>query len=183
MLWATGTENSGISVFIQDDKLVVDYNVFDDHTVVESTSPCRRASPRSPPGSAAATAGGTARAGRQRRRRPAAATLALFMRMISSVGSSIGPITARPFRPATTRRFRSPASARPGHPARLTARPGHSGGRGPRRDDPPMTLTVTLLGTGSPLPEPRPRRPRHADIGGTAVPMPSTISSTPGVAC
>ena len=36
MLWATGTENSGISMFVQDDRLVVDYNAFDDHTVVES---------------------------------------------------------------------------------------------------------------------------------------------------
>jgi len=36
VLWATGTENSGISVFVEDDKLVVDYNAFDDHTVVES---------------------------------------------------------------------------------------------------------------------------------------------------
>ena len=32
VLFATGTENSGISVFVQDDRLVVDYNAFDDHT-------------------------------------------------------------------------------------------------------------------------------------------------------
>ena len=36
VLYATGTENSGISVFVQDDRLVVDYNAFGDHTVVES---------------------------------------------------------------------------------------------------------------------------------------------------
>ncbi len=37
MLWATGNENSGCSVFVQNGRLVVDYNAFDDHTVVEST--------------------------------------------------------------------------------------------------------------------------------------------------
>ena len=36
VLWATGTENSGISVFVQDDRLVVDYNAFDDHTILSS---------------------------------------------------------------------------------------------------------------------------------------------------
>ncbi len=37
VLWATGTENSGCSVFVQNGRLVVDYNAFDEHTVVEST--------------------------------------------------------------------------------------------------------------------------------------------------
>ncbi|MED5221040.1 MAG: arylsulfatase [Actinomycetota bacterium] len=37
VLWATGTENSGFSVFVQNGRLVVDYNSFDNHTVVEST--------------------------------------------------------------------------------------------------------------------------------------------------
>ena len=36
VLYATGTENSGVSIFVQNDKLVVDYNAFDDHTIVES---------------------------------------------------------------------------------------------------------------------------------------------------
>ena len=36
MLFATGTENSGISFFVQDDRLVLDYNSFNDHTVVVS---------------------------------------------------------------------------------------------------------------------------------------------------
>ncbi len=36
VLWATGTENSGCSVFVQNGRLVVDYNAFDDHTIVES---------------------------------------------------------------------------------------------------------------------------------------------------
>jgi arylsulfatase len=36
-LVATGNENSGCSVLVQDGKLVVDYNAFGDHTVVESS--------------------------------------------------------------------------------------------------------------------------------------------------
>ena len=35
-LWATGNENSGCSVFVQNGRLVVDYNAFNDHTIVES---------------------------------------------------------------------------------------------------------------------------------------------------
>lgn len=35
-LWATGTMNSGVSVFVQNGRLVVDYNAFGDHTIVES---------------------------------------------------------------------------------------------------------------------------------------------------
>jgi len=37
VLWATGNENAGCSVFVQGDRLVVDYNAFDDHTIVESS--------------------------------------------------------------------------------------------------------------------------------------------------
>ena len=37
VIWATGTANSGLAVFVQDDRLVVDYNAFGDHTLVEST--------------------------------------------------------------------------------------------------------------------------------------------------
>lgn len=36
---ATGTQNSGLSLFVQDDRLVFDYNAFDAHTIVESTIP------------------------------------------------------------------------------------------------------------------------------------------------
>ena len=36
VLWATGNENSGCSIFVQNGRLVVDYNAFDDHTIVES---------------------------------------------------------------------------------------------------------------------------------------------------
>jgi arylsulfatase len=37
VLFATGTENSGISVFIQGDRLVFDYNSFNDHHLLESS--------------------------------------------------------------------------------------------------------------------------------------------------
>ncbi len=36
VLYATGTENSGLSLFVQDGRLVFDYNCFGDHHVVES---------------------------------------------------------------------------------------------------------------------------------------------------
>lgn len=39
VLYATGTGNSGVSVFVQDDHLVLDYNCFGDHLVVESSRP------------------------------------------------------------------------------------------------------------------------------------------------
>jgi arylsulfatase A-like enzyme len=38
VLFATGTENSGLSFFLDGDTLMFDYNAFDDHTVAESTS-------------------------------------------------------------------------------------------------------------------------------------------------
>jgi arylsulfatase len=37
VLYATGTGNSGVSVFLQGDRLVLDYNEFGTHHVVEST--------------------------------------------------------------------------------------------------------------------------------------------------
>ena len=39
MLFATGTENSGIAFFVKDDHLVFDYNAFDHHTIIRSDSP------------------------------------------------------------------------------------------------------------------------------------------------
>lgn len=90
VLWATGTQNSGISVFVQDDRFVVDYNAFDDHTVLTSTL-------QVPVGESVLTArfrrgthpGGSidveidgAEAGH--------VELPLYMLLISSVGSSIG---------------------------------------------------------------------------------------------
>jgi hypothetical protein len=39
VLYASGTENSGLSLFVQDDRLVFDYNCFGDHHIVESDGP------------------------------------------------------------------------------------------------------------------------------------------------
>ena len=39
VLYATGTQNSGFSMFVQDGRFVVDYNAFGDHTVIESVAP------------------------------------------------------------------------------------------------------------------------------------------------
>ena len=36
MFFATGTENAGFSIFLDDGCLVFDYNAFDDHTIVRS---------------------------------------------------------------------------------------------------------------------------------------------------
>lgn len=89
VIYATGTENSGMSIFVQGDRLVVDYNAFDVHTILDSDIEI-------PPGDAelvvklrrrAGMAGemsimvNGAAAGR--------ADLALFMRMMSSVGPSV----------------------------------------------------------------------------------------------
>ena len=38
-LFAFGNANAGVSVFIQEDRLVMDYNAFGEHSVVESTAP------------------------------------------------------------------------------------------------------------------------------------------------
>ena len=90
VVFSTGTENSGISVFIQDDHLVVDYNAFDDHSILESTIPVPVGSPTvvarfrrgdGMAGSISIEIDGT----------PCGEVeLPLYMRMISSVGSSIG---------------------------------------------------------------------------------------------
>lgn len=106
VLFATGTENSGLSVFVQGDRLVLDYNAFDVHTLVESdiavpvgrselTVRLRRGDGRV--GGAEIAVDGTS-AGR--------ADLSLFMRMISSVGASIGydhgsPVSTRYAAPFT----------------------------------------------------------------------------------
>ena len=90
VLFATGTENSGIAVFIQDDRFVVDYNAFNDHAMIASTvavptgdctlvARLRRGAGRS--GSISLEVNG----------QPAGAVeLPLVMMMISSVGASIG---------------------------------------------------------------------------------------------
>ena len=90
VIFATGTQNSGISFFVQNDRFVVDYNAFDDHTVLESdiTVPdgestlvarFRRGDGRA--GTMAVEIDGQA---------AGSVELALYMRMMSSVGPSIG---------------------------------------------------------------------------------------------
>jgi arylsulfatase len=39
VLYASGNENSGVALFVQDGRLVLDYNCFGDHHVVESSDP------------------------------------------------------------------------------------------------------------------------------------------------
>jgi arylsulfatase len=39
VIYASGTENSGLSLFVKDDRLVFDYNAFDDHSVATSDRP------------------------------------------------------------------------------------------------------------------------------------------------
>ena len=100
VLWATGSANSGLSVFVQHDRLVVDYNAFGDHTIVESTV-------------AVPTGASTVGVVIERRGRSTgtirltvdgeeagAAELPFMMRMISSLGASLGrdhgsPVSAR----------------------------------------------------------------------------------------
>ena len=100
VLYATGTENSGFSVFVQGDRLVFDYNAFDEHTIVESdlvvpegtshlTVRVRRTGART--GTAAIEIDG---------QECGSAALPLFMLMMSSVGPSVGydhgsPVSAR----------------------------------------------------------------------------------------
>jgi arylsulfatase len=90
VLYATGTENSGLSVFVQDERLVVDYNAFDDHTILESDMTL-------PDGDVTVTVAvrrGPSRTGTMHLYldgTPAgSADLGLFMSMMSSVGPSIG---------------------------------------------------------------------------------------------
>jgi arylsulfatase len=90
VLYATGTQNSGFSLFVQNDRLVFDYNAFNDHTIIESevevptgstdlTLRVRRANGRH--GTASIEIDGIT---------VGSGELSLFMRMISSVGPSVG---------------------------------------------------------------------------------------------
>ncbi|WP_072691642.1 sulfatase-like hydrolase/transferase [Rhodococcus marinonascens] len=90
VLFATGNENSGISVFVQAGRLVVDYNAFGDHSIVESDDTI-------PAGDAtlvARVARGPGRSGlisiEVNGQAAGSVDTAAFMRMISSTGSSIG---------------------------------------------------------------------------------------------
>lgn len=90
VLFATGTENSGLSVFVQGHRLVLDYNAFGNHTVLESSVEVpagdvelavklRRGDDRT--GTAALAVDGVD---------AAQADLPLFMQMMSSIGPSVG---------------------------------------------------------------------------------------------
>ncbi len=90
VVFATGTENAGLSVFVQGGRLVLDYNAFDDHTIVESEVEVppgdvelgvrmRRLEGRA--GTATLSIDGTD---------CATTDLSLYMRMMSSIGPSIG---------------------------------------------------------------------------------------------
>ncbi len=89
VLFATGSENSGVSVFVQNDRFVVDYNAFDDHTIVESSIPV-------PEGDSVLTAH-FRRLGRNGEvelkindTSVGTVALPLYMRMISSSAASVG---------------------------------------------------------------------------------------------
>ena len=90
VLFATGTENSGISVFVQGGRLVLDYNAFDTHSILESDV----AVPTGDAELSVAFTRGEAMAGTAELfidgASAGAVDLPLYMRMISSVGSSIG---------------------------------------------------------------------------------------------
>ena len=90
MILATGTENSGLSLFVQNDRLLFDYNCFGEHHVVVSTRP---------------VPDGASKVGVQFRRGPGkggdatlvideepcgSVTLPFVMRIISSIGPSVG---------------------------------------------------------------------------------------------
>ena len=112
VLFATGTENSGISVFVQDDRLVVDYNAFDDHTILESdvAVPTGEADPRRRGSGAAPGRPGTIEIAvdgvdARPRRRGAVHADDLLGRLRASATT-----TARRCRPATALRSPSPAT-------------------------------------------------------------------------
>ncbi|MEO6653018.1 MAG: hypothetical protein ABIP17_10215 [Ilumatobacteraceae bacterium] len=90
VLYATGTENSGVSIFVQKDRFVVDYSAFDDHLIVETEIEVpvgsselgvhvRRTGGRT--GTISLSIDGVANE---------PAELPLFMAMMSSVGPSVG---------------------------------------------------------------------------------------------
>ncbi len=104
VIYATGTENSGLSLFVQNDRLVFDYNAFDDHVVVESN---------------VVVPTGTSEVAVKVRRQGASVGMAaleidgvpvgevqlpLFMLMMSSVGPSVGYDHGS----AVSTRYRSP---------------------------------------------------------------------------
>jgi arylsulfatase A-like enzyme len=89
VLFASGTENSGLSIFVQNERVVIDYNAFDVHTILESAIEV-------PVGSSTLVAafrrdGRTGSMALEVDGQPAgSANLDLYMRMMSSVGPSVG---------------------------------------------------------------------------------------------
>jgi arylsulfatase len=89
VLFATGTQNSGISVFVQNRRFVLDYNAFSAHTIIESGElplgdvelVMRLRRGEGMRGTAEIAVNGEV---------AAHAELDLFMRMISSIGPSVG---------------------------------------------------------------------------------------------
>jgi arylsulfatase len=90
VLYATGTQNSGLSLFVQNNKLVLDYNAFGDHTIVESAN----AVPAGDHELRLLLRRGDGMAGQLTLQvdgsEVATASVPLYMRMMSSVGPSIG---------------------------------------------------------------------------------------------
>jgi arylsulfatase len=104
VLFATGTQNSGISIFVQDERLVIDYNAFDDHTILESAIEV-------PVGDSTLVVSvrrGDGAAGSMSLeidgQFAGSAELPLFMRMMSSVGPSV----AYDHGSAVSSRYRAP---------------------------------------------------------------------------
>jgi arylsulfatase A-like enzyme len=89
VLFATGTQNSGISVFVQHGRFVLDYNAFGAHTILESNALpsgevellVRLRRGQGMQGTVEIVVNGES---------ASSANLALFMRMISSIGPSVG---------------------------------------------------------------------------------------------
>lgn len=90
VLFATGTQNSGLSMFVQNQRLVFDYNSFSNHTIVESDTEIplgdselivRLRRGEGMRGSIELVINGRVAGG---------AKLDMYMRMISSIGPSIG---------------------------------------------------------------------------------------------
>ena len=90
VIWATGSASAGVSVFVQNERLVVDYNAFGARTVVASTIEV-------PEGDCELSmrlrrtdqAGGVVELAVEGQQ-AGTAELPYIMRMISSVGSSVG---------------------------------------------------------------------------------------------
>jgi arylsulfatase A-like enzyme len=90
VVYSTGNENSGLVVFVQNDRLVVDYNSFDDHSIVES-------SVEVPKGDSTLVARFRRLAGRAGSielevdgQSAGRVGITTYMRMISSIGASVG---------------------------------------------------------------------------------------------